>query len=327
MYDFLKTHPLILAPMAGVSDQVYRQLCVEQGASLAFTEMVSAKGLYYGGQKTRDLLQLSPIETQVGVQLFGHEPETMASQAQAVENMLGDKLAYIDINMGCPARKIVTKGDGASLMSRPVEAAAVVRAVSSAATVPVTVKFRRGYEEGNETAVEFAQLMEESGAAMICVHGRYAQQMYRGSSDRGVIARVKQAVSIPVIGNGDVVDAASYLSLLEETGCDAVMIARGSQGNPWIFAECLAAHEGRPLPEPPTFHQRLAMAKRHARLLSELHGDRIVMMRTHAMHYLHGMPGAATARKMLSSCTTYEDFAFVFDQLDASLAAREEDAC
>lgn len=319
MYEFLGTHPLILAPMAGVSDMVYRQLCLEQGASLTFTEMVSAKGLQYGGQKTRDLLSVGDDEEEVGVQLFGHEPDTMAAQAVTVEEILGDRLAYLDINMGCPARKIITKGDGASLMECPKEAAAIVSAVSQAASVPVTCKFRRGFEEGHETAVEFAKLMETSGAAMVTVHGRYAKQMYRGQADWDVISRVKQAVSIPVIGNGDVVDADSYLALRHQTGCDAVMIARGSQGNPWIFAQCKAAYEGRPVPALPSFEERLAMCKRHAKMLADIHGGRIVMMRTHAMHYLHGMPGASVARKMLAGCVTYEDFAFVLDQLLASL--------
>lgn len=315
MFSFFRQHQLLLAPMAGVSDEALRTLCREQGADLTYTEMVSAKGLSYANEKTRHLLSLAPVEDQVAVQLFGHEPDTMASQAAWIEGEMGNTLAYVDINMGCPARKITSKGDGSALMKDPERASAIVRAVVAAVDHPVTVKFRRGWAEGDETAPEFAQRMEDAGAAAFAVHGRYAEQLYRGSADWGVIGRVKQMVSVPVVGNGDVRSGADAVALVERTGCDAVMIARGAEGNPWLFAQAKAALAGCPEPALPTLDERIAMARRHARLLSEREGRSIVRMRKHAMWYMAGLPGASAARGRINDCVTLEDFDRVFDEL------------
>ena len=312
---FFPAHRLLLAPMAGVSDIAFRALCVEQGADLAYTEMVSAKGLSYANEKTRHLLDLAQGERLVAVQLFGHEPDVMASQAAWVEQQMGDSLAYLDINMGCPARKIVTKGDGSALMKDPALAAGIVRAVAAAVEHPVTVKFRRGWAEGDETCVEFARRMEDAGACAVAVHGRYSLQMYRGRADWGAIARVKEAVSVPVVGNGDVRCGADAAEMARRTGCDAVMVARGAQGNPWIFAQAKAALSGEPEPPAPSAAERIAMARRHARLLSQREGRNIVRMRKHAMWYMAGLPGAAAARARINACSSVEDFDRVFDEL------------
>ena len=204
MFDFFQQHRLLLAPMAGVSDEAFRALCREQGADLAYTEMVSAKGLSFANEKTRRLLALAPGEDQVAVQLFGHEPDVMAREAGWIEDEMGEALAYLDVNMGCPARKIVSKGDGSALMKEPGLAASIVRAVASAVEHPVTVKFRRGWALGDETAPAFARRMEDAGAAAVAVHGRFAEQYYQGRADWGAVARVKEAVGVPVVGNGDV---------------------------------------------------------------------------------------------------------------------------
>lgn len=315
MFDFFSERRLLLAPMAGVSDEAFRTLCREQGADLTYTEMVSAKGLSYANEKTRHLLHLAEGEDQVAVQLFGHEPDVMADQARWVEQEMGETLAYLDINMGCPARKIVSKGDGSALMKTPDLAAAIVRAVSAAVEHPVTVKFRRGWAEGDETCVEFARRMEDAGAAAVAVHGRYALQLYRGRADWDAIARVKAAVSIPVVGNGDVKCGADAVALFERTGCDAVMIARAAEGNPWVFAQCKAALAGEPEPAKPSVEERIAMARRHARLLAEREGRNIARMRKHAMWYMTGLPGAAAARAKLNACVSVEDFDRVFDEL------------
>lgn len=315
MFGFFSERRLLLAPMAGVSDEAFRTLCREQGADLTYTEMVSAKGLSYANEKTRHLLHLAEGEDQVAVQLFGHEPDVMADQARWVEQEMGETLAYLDINMGCPARKIVSKGDGSALMKTPDLAAAIVRAVSAAVEHPVTVKFRRGWAEGDETCVEFARRMEDAGAAAVAVHGRYALQLYRGRAEWDAIARVKAAVSIPVVGNGDVKSGADAVGLVERTGCDAVMIARAAEGNPWVFAQCKAALAGKPEPAKPSVEERIAMARRHARLLAEREGRNIVRMRKHAMWYMTGLPGAAAARAKLNACVSVEDFDRVFDEL------------
>lgn len=315
MFDFFSERRLLLAPMAGVSDEAFRTLCREQGADLTYTEMVSAKGLSYANEKTRHLLHLAEGEDQVAVQLFGHEPDVMADQARWVEQEMGETLAYLDINMGCPARKIVSKGDGSALMKTPDLAAAIVRAVSAAVEHPVTVKFRRGWAEGDETCVEFARRMEDAGAAAVTVHGRYALQLYRGRADWDAIARVKAAVSIPVVGNGDVKSGADVVALVERTGCDAVMIARAAEGNPWVFAQCKAALAGELEPAKPSVEERIAMARRHARLLAEREGRNIVRMRKHAMWYMTGLPGAAAARAKINACVSVEDFDRVFDEL------------
>lgn len=306
---------VLLAPMAGVSDIAFRTLCREAGADMAFTEMVSAKGLSFANEKTRHLLALAGGESQVAVQLFGHEPEVMASQAAWIEDEIGESLAYLDINMGCPARKIVSKGDGSALMKEPDLAASVVRAVKGVVEHPVTVKFRRGWAEGDETAPAFARRMEEAGADGVTVHGRFAEQLYRGSADWGVIARVREAVSVPVVGNGDIRSGADAMRMAVETGCDAVMIARGAEGNPWLFSQVQAALAGEPEPAPPTVEERIAMARRHAELLTHREGRNIVRMRKHAMWYMAGLPGAAQARGRINYCTTLSDFDAVFDEL------------
>lgn len=306
---------VILAPMAGVTDEVFRELCIEQGAELTYTEMVSAKALSYNNRKTHDLMRLSPLESKVSVQIFGHEASTMATEARAIEDLLGDRLFAIDINMGCPARKIAGKGDGSALMRDPDLAASIVAAVKAQVSCPVTVKFRRGYEMDQESAPEFARRLEYAGADALCVHGRYAQQFYRGVADWGVIARVVDAVSIPVVGNGDITCGADAARMLEETGCQAVMIGRGAQGNPWIFADvCSILETGEPALAP-GIEERVSMAKRHARLLSERCGRNIVRMRKHAMWYCAGLHGAPKIRGKINQAESYEDFEALFDEL------------
>lgn len=307
--------PVLLAPMAGVNDIAFRQLCVECGVDLTYTEMVSSKALSFANEKTRHLLDRAPNENRVAVQLFGHEPETMAREAAWVEDQMGETLAYIDINMGCPAPKIVKKGDGSALMRTPELACDIVRRVSESVEHPVTVKFRKGYCAGEDKAVEFARMMEQAGACAVAVHGRTAAQFYTGTADWDVIARVKRAVSIPVIGNGDVKSSFDAVALVEQTGCDAVMIGRAAQGNPWLFSQVKAALRGEEEPTLPSAEQRVAMAHRHAELLSQRMGNNLVYMRKHVMWYLRGIPGAARARGDLNQCVTIDDFDAVLERL------------
>ena len=315
MAGLFGSYRVLLAPMAGVTDIALRTLAREQGADMAFCEMVSAKGLAYANEKTRHLLDLADGEDCVAVQLFGHEPDTMAQQAAWIESQMGDTLAWIDINMGCPVRKIAGKGDGAALMRDPDLAARIVSAVVNEVSHPVTCKFRRGFENGNETAPEFAKQMEQAGASAVTVHGRYAAQMYSGKAVWDAIARVKAAVSIPVVGNGDIKSGDDAVRMFEQTGCDAIMIARAAEGNPWIFAEIKAALGGYEF-MPPSKQERLAMARRHACMLTEREGRNIVRMRKHAMWYVTGLPGAVKARVLINECTTLDDFERVFDLLE-----------
>ncbi len=333
--EFLKTHKVMLAPMAGVSDPAFRQLCAEQGASLAFTEMVSAKGLSYANERTAHLVDLYDGEALAGVQIFGHEPETMAEQAKWIEEALGERLAVIDINMGCPVKKIAGKGDGAALIKDPVLAGQIISAVAQAVQVPVTVKTRRGYYEGSETCIDFARMAQESGAAAIALHGRFATQMYRGEADWDCIARTKQAVTIPVIGNGDVFSAEDALALFSTTDCDAILVARGAEGNPWIFAQINEVLEtsgefGHPISAAPletgcptlapTSEERIEMARRHAHLLHEREPRSVVRMRKHACWYVKGIPGASAARATFNACTMVEDFDHAFDAMLSHLS-------
>lgn len=324
LHPFFETNQLLLAPMAGVSDRALRLLCAEQGADLCYTEMVSSKALSFANEKTRHLLDLDSNESIVAVQLFGHEPDTMAQQAVWVEDTLGGRLAYLDINMGCPARKIATKGDGAALMKDPAHAFRIIDAINRAVEHPVTVKFRRGYEMGNETAVDFARMAESAGASAVTVHGRYAQQLYRGEADWKVIKSIREAVSIPVIGNGDIKTASDLIRMKEQTGCSAFMIARAAQGNPWIFAQARAALAGEAPPAAPLPEERVAMARRHARLLAETHPQQVVRMRKHAQWYTHGLPRASTIRQLITSCVTLDDFDAAFDQVLGFIAEQRQ---
>lgn len=312
--------------MAGVTDRVFRQLCRELGAQLTYSEMVSAKGLAYANKKTSHLLVCAPAEDKIVVQLFGHEPDIMAAQAYEIQEQMGNRLFAIDINMGCPAKKISSKGDGSALMRNPKLAGHIVQAVSHAVSVPVTVKIRRGYEMNNETAPELARIAEQAGAAAVTVHGRFAAQLYKGAACWDTIARVKQAVSIPVVGNGDVTSADAALAMRTQTGCDAVMVGRAARVNPWVFRDIAAAFEDKPLPAPPTIDERMDLACRHARMLAEIEGSQnLVSLRKQSMNYVAGMADASALRRSLSSAVTLQNFLDIFEQARINTKAQRED--
>ena len=296
-----------LAPMAGFSDRTFRLLCRERGADLVTSEMISAKGLLFMSEKTRALYLPQEGDAPYAVQLFGSEPETLAKAVKIVERDLGGVLLSIDLNMGCPAPKIAGNGDGSALMRDPALAGRIVRATVDAAHVPVSVKFRKGWNAASENAEEFARVCEENGAAFLTIHGRTREQMYAGLADRACMAHVKRAVQIPVIANGDVHDAKSALDTLRETGCDGVMIGRGALGNPFVFEEIVCALEGKPY-QPPSREERRALALRHARMaLQEKGSHAIVELRKHLAFYLRGIPDAAKLRTRINACKTLEE--------------------
>ncbi len=293
--------PVLLAPMAGVTDLAFREICRAMGADFSYTEMVSAKGLYYGSERTASLLAASPLERPYGVQLFGAEPEIVAEMAKRLADEAHPGLALIDLNMGCPARKITGNGEGSALMLDLPRAARIIESAAKSSSLPITVKFRKGFDAAHINAVAFARMAEESGAAMLTVHGRTREQMYSGKADWDIIAAVKTAVSIPVIGNGDVFSGQDALALRAHTGCDGIMVARGAEGNPFIFREIKAALAGKPY-APPTNAERIDTALAHARRLVECRGARAVIeMRKHVAWYLSGMRGASALRAQVNA--------------------------
>ena len=301
--------PLLLAPMAGFSDMSFRVLCKSLGCDLTVTEMVSAKGLFYGSQKTAELLETDPAERPVVMQIFGREPEIMADMARRLAERYREALLAIDINMGCPAPKITGNGEGSALMREPLLAGHIVETVAKKTGVPVTVKIRKGYDARHENAAEIARIAEDSGAAAITVHGRTREQMYAGSADYAAIAAVRAAVKIPVIGNGDVRDGDSALRLLRQTRCDGIMIGRGALGNPFVFSEVRAALRGEAY-TPPTWAERMETAVRHTRMTAANKGERgILELRKHIVYYLSGIPGAARLRTRLQNAETAEEMA------------------
>ena len=296
--------PWVLAPLAGFTDAVMRTLCEEQGAALTYTEMVSAKGLYYGGSKTSDLTYIPDGAGPTAIQIFGSEPDIMAFAARELNGL---KNEVLDINMGCPVPKVVRNGDGSALMRDPDLICRIVKAVTSATEKPVTVKIRKGFDEPN--AVEAALAAQEGGASAVCVHGRTREQYYSGVVDRNIIKDVKDALSIPVIASGDVTNAETGMSMLAETGCDMVMIGRGALGNPWIFREFDAAYKGLDIPPRPSDEERTAMMLRHLEMLCRLKGEStgVKEFRKYIIRYTKGMHGAAAVRRRANDVLSLEE--------------------
>jgi len=290
---------VFLAPMAGVTDLPFRILCKEMGCGLVYSEMVSAKGILYDNKNTTELLEIDPKERPVAVQLFGSDPEILGAMAKKIEQYPID---IIDVNMGCPAPKIVKNGEGSCLMKTPELVGRIVKSLVESQSKPVTIKFRKGFDDDHINAVEIAKIAEANGASAVAVHGRTREQYYSGKADWDIIKQVKEAVNIPVIGNGDVFTPQDAKNLLEHTGCDAIMVGRGAQGNPWIFKRILHyLQTGELLPEP-TAEERVEKALRHAQMLIDYKGEYIGVreMRKHMAWYMKGMPGAAELRGKLN---------------------------
>ena len=317
----LAAHPFLMAPMAGVTDSAYRMMARAGGADLAYSEMVSCAGLHYGGNGSWELTETAEGEPDLAVQLFGSRPELFAEAAAGVAERLGERLVLIDINMACPVPKVTKKGEGAALMETPEVAESLVRACAGALEpygVPTTVKIRRGRRDGAEVAPEFARRMAAAGAQAVAVHGRFATQMYHGESDRSVVGRVAEAVDVPVIGSGDVRDARDAAAMLTETGATAVMIARGTYGNPWVFSQARDLLAGRE-PETPGYVRRIEAFECHMRLLDAC-GAHLKRGRSLANWYLRGMPDAAFWRGEANKCASLEEFLAVSARIKEAVA-------
>ena len=299
-------NPYVLAPMAGVTDLPFRLLCKEQGAGLLCMEMISAKALQYNNKNTKALLEIDERECPVSLQLFGADPDIISEQAKRIENL---RFQILDINMGCPVPKVVRNGEGSALMNQPKLVYDIVYKTVRAIQKPVTVKIRKGFNDDSINAVEIAKIIEEAGGAAVAVHGRTREQYYSGEADWNIIRRVKEAVKIPVIGNGDVTSGERAISMMEQTGCDGVMIGRGAQGNPWIFRELLEYERTGQIPERPTKEQIRETMLRHARLQIAFKGDYLGIreMRKHVAWYTKGLEGSARLRDDINKVDSYEE--------------------
>lgn len=299
--------PLALAPMAGITDLPFRLICRRLGCGMTVSEMVSAKGLLYKNVKTTEMLRIDDGERPTAIQLFGSVPAELAEAARMVEASGAD---MIDFNMGCPVPKIVNNGEGSALMKNPQLAHDILAAMVKAVKIPVTVKFRAGWDDSNRNAVEIARAVEAAGVSAVAVHGRTRQQFYEGKADWSIIADVKQAVSVPVFGNGDIFTVADGLRMLEQTGCDGLMIGRGADGNPWLFTALAAALRGEPQPQLPSLKERLAQASEHLAMLIDYKNEVVAVkeMRRHISAYLKGMPHAAEFRGRFHKVDTQEQF-------------------
>ncbi len=305
-------NPYILAPMAGVTDLPFRLLCKEQGAGLLCMEMISAKALQYKNKNTRALLSIHPEEYPVSLQLFGSDPAIISEMAKEIEEL---PFQILDINMGCPVPKVVKNGEGSALMKEPKLVWQIVRQTVKAVRKPVTVKIRKGFDDNRVNAVEIAKIAEDAGAAAIAVHGRTREQYYSGKADWEIIRQVKEAVSVPVIGNGDVVSGEMALAMRKQTGCDGVMIGRGAQGNPWIFRELVEYERTGILPDRPSREEIKEAMLRHARLQIEFKGDYsgIREMRKHVAWYTKGLCGAAKLREAVNQVESYDALVKLLD--------------
>lgn len=322
--DVALANPVVLAPMAGVTDFAFRKIAKEFGCGLVCAEMVSSKGLIFNNSKTKEMLRIAAEERPVSIQIFGNDPEIMAQAAVLVEESGTD---ILDINMGCPVAKVVKNHEGSDLMRNLPLAGEIIRAVVKAVKVPVTVKMRKGWNESSVNAVELARIAEENGAAALAVHGRTREQFYSGEADWDIIRQVKENVSIPVIGNGDIMVPEDAVRMMQETGCDGVMVGRGCLGNPWLLSSIIAYLDTGYLASPPDFAECYRVMLHHFALLYQLKGERVAVqeMRKYGSWYTKGLPGSAQLRHEINQCLTKEEILQVFEDYHARFPKLQAD--